>query len=160
MTFLSFSTLHIYQKFINLQLQAQEFVLLLLFVVVVVVVVSQFRVRCLVSRLHQCPLSVTSFVLVIFICISYMFCSRVIYLFSCLVCGTYRNISCLGFHFYVFWFGHIRLVSVLCLLRFVVFQYFHSYIVSYFMLIHVFCNFVIFSYRVQQCVMSSLLNFR
>ena len=30
------------------------------------VVVSEFRVRCLVSRLHECPLSVTSFVLVIF----------------------------------------------------------------------------------------------
>ena len=60
-------------------------------------------VRCLVSRLHKCPFSVTSFVLVIFICISFIFCSRVIYLVSCLVCETYRNISCLGFHFFVFY---------------------------------------------------------
>ena len=82
-------------------------------IIIFVVVVSQFRVRCLVSRLHQCPLSVTSFVLVIFICISQVLCSRVIYLVSCLVCGTYRNISCFEFHFFVFWFGHIRLVSVL-----------------------------------------------
>ena len=38
-----------------------------------------------------------------------------------------------------------------CLFRFVVFKYFaHSRV----------CKFVIFSYRVQQCVMSSLLNFR
>ena len=95
-------------------------------------------VRCLVSRLHKCPFSVTSFVLVIFICISFIFCSRVIY-FGQL--SSLRNIS----EHIVPWVSFFRLLvwshsscKCPCLFRFFVFQYFHSYVVSYFMPIRVF----------------------
>ena len=81
--------------------------------------------------------------IVIYICISYIFCSRVFYLVSCLVCGTYRNIS----EHIVLWVSFFRLLvwsHSSCkyprLFRFVVFKYFHSYVVSYFMLIRVFVN--------------------
>ena len=46
-----------------------------------------------------------------------------------------------------------------CLFRLVVFQYFHLYFVSYFVLIRVFVM-SLFSVTVQQCVMSSLLHFQ
>ena len=63
-----------------------------------------------------------SFVHVIFICLSYIFCSCMIYFVSCLslVKGRYLVVS--GFIFWVYW-SHLP-CKFPCLFHFVVFQYF------------------------------------
>ena len=63
----------------------------------------------------------------------------------------------LGFMFSSLVWSHLSW-KCSCLFRFVIFQYFHSYDVSYFMLIRV-CNFVIFSYCIEQCVKFVLVKF-
>ena len=77
------------------------------------------------------------FYLLYFICISYIYCSRVIYLVGCLVCENIVTYLALGFIFSSLVWSHSS-CRCPCLFRFVVFQYFHSYVVSYFMLIRVF----------------------
>ena len=63
----------------------------------------------------------------------------------------------LGFMFSSLVWSHLS-CKCSCLFHFVIFQYFHSYDVSYFMLIRV-CNFVIFSYCIEQCVKFVLVKF-
>ena len=136
MTFLSFSTLHIRQKFVNLQLEGAR--------ICIVIICCCCCCRFVVSSY---ALSFSS-LLVSFI--SYQFCTCYIYLHIVYVLfarylfvqlSSLRNIS----EHIVPWVSFFRLLvwshsscERPCLFRFVVFKYFHSYVVSYFMLIRVF----------------------
>ena len=114
---------------------------------------------------HSFVLGVQFFVFIYFlcqlpVCTCYIYLHIVYILFACnlcrylyfLVCRTYRLVAS-GFIFWVF--GHIRLVSFLVYFTSSFFSTFHFGRCNLFYAHLCVYNFVIFSYCVQQCVMTA-----